>query len=363
MLEIDGSQHSGSGSIVRLAAAYAALTSTPIHVVKARARREPKPGLRRQHCVALEAARDLVGGTLEGAAVDSRELTFRPGDETPAGEYCWDIGSAGSTTALGLALVPLLAGRGRGVQVELRGGVFQDFAPSAFHLQQVVAPLLGRMGLGVEFRVERPGYVPTGQGVLRITVAPAAPLKPLRLEEPGDVQRVWGIALASHLAERQVSQRMAEAARQRLDQRRLDAALETEDDTTAAQPGAAFGIFAETSTGALLGADGAGAPRRPAERIGRRAADELLDDLGSGATVDRHAADQLLIFTALADGRSVYRAPAITDHVESAAWLATLFLHADVGLADDGTVTVTGRHPASIPDDLLDEAAGPTTSG
>jgi RNA 3'-terminal phosphate cyclase (ATP) len=138
MLEIDGSQHSGSGSIVRLAAAYAALTSTPVHVVNARARREPKTGLRRQHC---------------------------------------------------LALVPLLARRGRGVQVELRGGVFQDFAPSAFHLQHVVSPLLGRMGVEVEFRVERPGYVPTGQGILRLSVAPAARLEPLRLEQPGEVER------------------------------------------------------------------------------------------------------------------------------------------------------------------------------
>ncbi len=164
MLEIDGSQYSGSGSIVRLTAAYAALTGTAVHVVNARARRLPKPGLRRQHCTALVAIRELAGGSLDGATVDSHEFTFRPGDETPKGRYCFDIGSAGSTTALGLALVPLLAGRGDGVQVELRDGVFQDFAPPPFHLQQVIAPLLSRMGLDVNFSVDRPGYVPTGEG-------------------------------------------------------------------------------------------------------------------------------------------------------------------------------------------------------
>jgi RNA 3'-terminal phosphate cyclase (ATP) len=120
---------------------------------------------------------------------------------------------------------------------------------------------------------------------------------------------VWGVALASHLADRQVSRRMAEAARLPLAQARLDAAIDVIDDTTAAQPGATFGIFAETSTGCLLGADGAGAPGRPAERIGRGVAGQLLEDLASGATVDRHAADQLLIFTALVDGQSAYRAP------------------------------------------------------
>jgi RNA 3'-terminal phosphate cyclase (ATP) len=340
VLEIDGSRHSGSGSIVRLTAAYAALTGTAVHVGNARARRRPKPGLRRQHCKALEAARDLVGGTLEGVAVNSAEFTFRPGDETPKGTYGWDIGSAGSTTALALALVPLLACRGKGVEIELRGGVFQDFAPSPFHLQQVITPLLARMGLDVDFRVDRPGYVPAGQGVLRVAVAAAGPLQPLRLEARGEPQRLCGRALASHLAQRRVSARMAGAAREVLAAQGLEATIDVEDDTTAAQPGAAFAVFAELAGGARFGADGAGAPGRPAERIGQRAAAQLLDDMASGATVDRHAADQLLIFTALAGGQSVYRAPAITDHVESAAWLATLFLGAEVDLGEDGTITV-----------------------
>ena len=39
----------------------------------------------------------------------------------------------------------------------------------------------------------------------------------------------------------------------------------------------------------------------------------------------------------------MYRAAAITDHVESAAWLASLFLGADTDLAADGTITVIGR--------------------
>lgn len=342
MLEIDGARHSGSGSIVRLTAAYAALTGIPVHVVNARARRRPKPGLRRQHCKALEAARHLVGGELEGAVVGSVEFTFRPGDATPQGEYCFDIGSAGSTTALGLALVPLLACRGNGVEVELRGGVFQDFAPSAFHLQHVVAPLLRGMGLQVEFRVHRPGYVPAGRGVVRVGVRRTSGLAPLRLDQQGDVQRLWGTALASNLAERRVGARMARAAQQVLTSAGLEAQIDVHDDTTAIQPGAALALFAELAGGSRLGADGAGAPGRPAERIGRRAAEELLEDLASGATVDRHAADQLLIFAALASGRSVYRAPAINDHVESAAWLADLFLGAIVRLGEDGTIDVLG---------------------
>lgn len=68
-------------------------------------------------------------------------------------------------TALSLAVLPVLATAAAPVQVELVGGLFQDNAPSAFHLQHVLAPLLGRMGLAVVVTLVRPGYVPTGGGV------------------------------------------------------------------------------------------------------------------------------------------------------------------------------------------------------
>jgi len=71
MIDIDGSAHSGSGTIVRHAAAYAALTGQPVRVRNARARRQ-RPGLRPQHLQVIQAIRDLVGGSLDGAEVGSR---------------------------------------------------------------------------------------------------------------------------------------------------------------------------------------------------------------------------------------------------------------------------------------------------
>jgi len=90
MIDIDGSAHCGSGTIVRHAAAYAALTGQPVRVRNARARRQP-PGLRPQHLRAIQAIRDLVGGSLDGAEVGSRSFEFRPGNAEPAGRYAWDI--------------------------------------------------------------------------------------------------------------------------------------------------------------------------------------------------------------------------------------------------------------------------------
>lgn len=65
-------------------------------------------------------------------------------------------------------------------------------------------------------------------------------------------------------------------------------------DTTASHEGAALAIWAESFT-YILGSDRAGKKRRRAENIGSYVANNLIQDIGPGATVDRFLADQLII--------------------------------------------------------------------
>jgi RNA 3'-terminal phosphate cyclase (ATP) len=330
MLTIDGSRYSGSGSIVRQAVAFSALAGRPIHVVNARAKRD-KPGLRPQHIRMVEAVADLVNGRTEGLTQGSQDFTFHPGALKTGRHYYWDIGSAGSTTMLGLGILPVLVFAGSPVTVELRGGLFQDFAPSAFHLQRVLLPLLREMGLRTDIEIVRPGYVPRGDGILRLSVQPLTEsLQAIVKEEPGPVMRLWGIALSSHLEERQVSQRMADAARDVLAKAGYRSEIEIRHDAESPQRGAALALFADTGEAVRLGADQAGALRRRAESIGKHVASQLLDDVASGATLDRFAADQIIPFAALAAGESRFIIPTVTDHVLTSAWLADLFLGAQV---------------------------------
>jgi RNA 3'-terminal phosphate cyclase (ATP) len=319
---------------VRQAVAYAALTRQALHLVNARARRS-RPGLRRQHLRAVEAVAELVGGRAEGAAVGAREFVFHPGEAAPSGDYGWEIGSAGSTTALALALLPVLAvGAGR-CRVRLTGGLFQDFSPSPFHLQAVVLPLLERMGVTASLQVERPGYVPAGGGVLALDVTPPTErLRPLQVARDGEPRRVWGVALSSRLRERRVSERLAETARAVLSGAGYDAEIEPRYDESASQPGAALAAFAEFAGGARLGADRAGAPRRSSEAIGRYVARRLLAELASGADVDHFTADQIIPFAALAEGVTTLSIPEVTEHVESGAWLAGELLGAEIEVGD-----------------------------
>ena len=95
-------------------------------------------------------------------------------------------------------------------------------------------------------------------------------------------------------------------------------------------------------------ADRAGAKYRPAERIGAHVARRLLAEVDSGATIDRNASDQLIPLAALADGTSSsFQIPYITEHTETAGWLASLFLRAEVR-ATGNTLVVHGQDARSL---------------
>ncbi len=128
---------------------------------------------------------------------------------------------------------------------------------------------------------------------------------------------VDGVAFSSHLAERRVSERMAEACARVLGGRgspphRARGGLGRPPSRR--QPGGVGALRQRLRPG--------GRPRRGSEAIGRSVAAQLLEDLATGAAVDRHLADMLVIFAALARGRSCYRAPSASEHLRTNLWLA-----------------------------------------
>jgi RNA 3'-terminal phosphate cyclase (ATP) len=336
MIEIDGSEHSGSGTMVRDAIPFCILTGQEIRLRNIRAKRD-KPGLRPQHLKALEAAANLCGGELSGGTVGSREIRFHPGKGIKGGAFAWDIGTAGSTAMLALSLMPLGLFADSTSTYRVTGGLFQDFAPSLFHLKHVLLPTVRKMGIEAELRIVQPGYVPKGGGRVELQIAPLKEaLKPLTLFRQGQVKSIRGIALSSHLKERDVSRRMGRECERALKGKGFDTEIELLHDERESpafegcsiQPGAALAVWAATDTGCLIGADMAGARGRTAEVIGRQTALDLLADLGSGATVDRHLADQVIPFAALAKGTSTFLIPSVTEHVEARLWLVEKILGA-----------------------------------
>jgi len=334
MITIDGSTHSGSGTILRYGVALSSLTGEPLRVFKIRARRD-KPGLRPQHLQAVRACARLSNGQLQGDEVGSGDIVYHPGPSISGGSFEWDIGTAGSATMLAFTLIPLALFAEKVCRFTITGGLFQDFAPTCFHMQHALIPLVRRMGCEITLKMLRPGYVPKGQGRIQLDVRPVtSTLDPLRMTEPGAFSLVRGKALSSHLASQRVSERMAERCVALLDKAGLEGAIQTIDDDSAAQRGAALCLWTESDTGALIGADQAGKRGRRSESIAGNVVRNLLEDIRSGGAVDRHLADQLILFAALAEGTNGIRIPVVTDHVASNRWLVERILGARTSLKD-----------------------------
>jgi RNA 3'-terminal phosphate cyclase (ATP) len=329
MITIDGGAKSGSGTIVRYSVALASLLGEEIKIEDIRAGRD-KPGLRAQHLKVVQACQEMCHGVVKNASVGSKEITYTPGEKFNGGEYSWDIGTAGSTTMMAQTLLPLACFARKPSKFRLEGGLFQDFAPSAYHMKFALLPFLEQMGVRVEFDIIRPGYVPRGGGIIEVGVEPAGKLKPLNLTEQGEVFNIKGIALSSHLKEKKVSQRMAAECQRVLNSCGYEAEIEIIEDESSLQEGAALAIYAETSSGNRMGSDRAGRPGRSSESIGRYVAERFIEDVKTGAAVDRYIADQLIIYAGLAEGVTRYSVPRITEHVETNLWLVEKFLGARI---------------------------------
>lgn len=327
MISIEGAAKSGSGTIVRYAMALASLLGRDIKIENIRAGRD-KPGLRAQHLKVVQACREMCLGTVENAVVGSTEITYRPTIKFRGGEYSWDIGTAGSTIMMAQAVLPIACFAQEASRFRLQGGLFQDFAPSAYHMKLVLLPLLQQMGVRAKLDIIRPGYVPKGEGIIELRVEPIAGLIPLNRTEQGDVVTVKGIALSSHLKEARVSQRMATECKRMLSSYGYEAEIDEIEDESALQKGAALAVYAETASGNRIGADRAGKQGRSSESIGGYVARTFGEDLKTAAATDRYAADQLIIFAGLADGITRYSIPRVTDHVETNLWLIEEFLGA-----------------------------------
>ncbi|MBM4447273.1 MAG: RNA 3'-phosphate cyclase [Chloroflexi bacterium] len=320
MIELDGSVKSGSGTLLRYGISLATLLVEELCMCNIRAGRD-KPGLRHQHHQSVLACRDISQGVVQGADVGSMEIRYKPGREIKGGDYKWDIGTGGSTTMLAMTLLPLACFARGPSTFDISGGLFQDFAPSAYHMKYVLFPTLYKMGIKADLELRRPGYAEQGGGIIKVSVEPVAGrIKPIELVGCGGDSGIKGIAICSHLEQASVSDRMARECHRILKQEDYNAKIEVIYDTSASHEGAALAIWAETEA-CLFGSDRAGKKGRRAESIGSYVANNLIQDIRSGATVDRFLADQLVIYAALADGVTEYVIPRMTDHVEANLWL------------------------------------------
>jgi RNA 3'-terminal phosphate cyclase (ATP) len=319
MITIDGSQGEGGGQVLRTALGLSVVTGRGFRIEKIRANR-PKPGLRRQHLMCVQAAGQIGAADVQGDEVRSTEVTFVPRANL-AGKYHFDIGTAGSTTLVLQTILPPLMVAGGPSTVILKGGTHNPMAPPYDFLSEAFRPVIERAGPRVTLHLERPGFFPNGGGELRVDIEPVPVLNPVEIVEKGKlldrVGRIYLAGLPLHIAERE---QLAVQKALGWDPKLFD--MRFFDNHCGPGNVVCLVLRHENVTEVFTGF---GRQGLPAERVARSAARDLKNYKNGVAPVGEHLADQLLIPLAMA-GRGRFQTVKPTLHTMTNIEIIKMFL-------------------------------------
>ena len=314
MIEIDGSSGEGGGQILRSSLALAAVLGKEVRIFNIRAGRS-NPGLRPQHLTGAKAVAELCDASYRGLELDSTEFVFKPG-MIHDGSFRFDVGTAGSITLVLQALMPLLPFAPGKIDLEIQGGTDVMWSPPIDYVKMVASPLLSRIGLTHGIQVLNRGHYPKGGGRVKISSEPSENLSPLNGVDAGKVTGIRGVShsvkLPKHVAERQAASAIKAITSDRLPRPEIE--MDVSDNGSHLGPGSGLILCAGFENLAILGGDCLGERGLPAEEVGRKAAQHLIQAIHSGCFLDRYMGDMIVPFLALASGTSDLTISEVTQH-------------------------------------------------
>ena len=358
MLIIDGAYGEGGGQVLRTALTLAAILNQPIRLENIRAGRK-NPGLAAQHLTAVRAAATICDADLDGDELGSTQLTFVPQSPPIPGIYEFDVaearegGSAGAATLVSQTiLLPLASAQGPS-EVTIKGGTHVPWSPPFHYIRDVYLPTVACLGIQASTTLSAWGWYPAGNGEIKIEI-PGQPegridlvdnspnraemghkrRQTLFMPEPtlspdgmwtkrGSLKQIKGVAVASSLPAH-IAQRMRDRAVNLLRQEDFPAAIEPQR-VRSVSPGAGIFLVAEYEN-SQAGFGALGRKGKPAERVAEEAIDDFLAFHQSGAVLDEHLTDQLILPMALSGWSGAVLIERLSKHTLTNIWVVDQFL-------------------------------------
>jgi len=335
VIEIDGAFGSGGGQILRTACAFSVILKRPCRVFNIRKGR-PTPGLMPQHLLGIQALSQFCSGRLEGDFLGSEEIKFYPGEIYK--DQLWiNIPTAGSITLVLQNLIPAALFAPLPIKISFDGGATDTFfSPSIDYFRYVFLKILEKMGGKVEINTLRRGYYPEGGAKAEVKIFPSK-IKNINLTERGQLKKIFVISGASNvLKNKKVAERQLQGVKEILGKLKLPTEEKIEYYQTES-PGSQVCLVAEFEN-TVIGTDNLGKLGKRAEEVGKEAALELLKEQKSNACLDKHLADQILPYLALAPGKSQVTVSEITNHCKTNIWVIEKFIDGEFKI-DNNLIT------------------------
>lgn len=340
LLEINGALGEGGGQVLRSSLTLSILTGKPVFIRNIRANRS-KHGMLAQHLKSIDAAAAVSKAYVEGAALGSTSLTFRP-SEINSGRYKIDIGTAGATTLVFQTIFLPLSCASAASSVIITGGTHVRWSPCYHYLQLQWLPIMQCMGFDADIELNSAGFYPQGGGRINSVIRPVKTIAPLVLTSRGKLIRITGISAVANLnreiAERQKRQALGRLLSLSNKLGHPEVHIKTLEFPSSTK-GTVLLLLAEFENGSAC-YYGLGELGKPAERVADEAVDALLLFIDTEATLDQYLADQLLLPLSFAEGPSIFYTSQITQHLLTNAEIIRLFL--PVVISIDGALGKPG---------------------
>jgi len=349
LIRIDGNWGEGGGAIARVALALSTITQKPFEIYDIRKGRKDS-GLKSQHLYCVKSLKELCSAVAEGDELGSTSLKYYP-KKIAAKNLDIDVETAGSITLLMQSLMIPAMFASKPIRISIIGGTDVKWSMPFDYFNNVLLPQLQRFAK-IEAKLLKRGYYPKGSGKVEIKINPKFKINdfssfeefwlhlkqnvnPYNLTEQFNLIQIKGISHASKdLQNARVSERQAHSAQGILGKKfnvSIKITSEYQDTLSTGSGITLWAIFSKNkddideNNPIRIGADALGEQGKKAELVGEAAANNLIKEIESKAPVDKHLADQILPFMALA-GNSKIKASEITNHARTNVYAIQQFL-------------------------------------
>ncbi|KAF2823126.1 RNA 3'-terminal phosphate cyclase [Ophiobolus disseminans] len=325
---LEGTTLEGGGQLLRIALGLSSLTKKPINITNIRGKRSGGGGLKAQHLTSAQWLGQACNARLNGAELKGKEMTFTPQQDGAAfqpenrgNEFRITQTTPGSINLILQAILPylLFSGTSAPIRVHITGGTNVFNSPSYDYIKEVLIPTLTLIGIPpIASRIHSRGWSQgsTSLGSVTYTITPLRTALPaFNLTQRGTITHVKAIVIAP----RNTQQHFRDELDAMFDKR---AHLFFGLDNISGEVDIAFEashhdkryyilLIATSTSGIKIARDWLydhairpGKTEKIPPTMVKKVSDGLLKELAHGGCVDEYMRDQLVVFQALAQGRS-----------------------------------------------------------
>ncbi|XPS97568.1 RNA 3'-terminal-phosphate cyclase (ATP) [Ascochyta lentis] len=389
---LEGTHLEGGGQLLRVALGLSCLTRKSVNIVNIRGKRSGGGGLKAQHLTSMLWLGQASNARISGAGLKSKEITFTPNpspstnQDITAGHVGISQTTPGSVNLVLQAVLPyLLFSSAQGpIRLRITGGTNVSNSPSYDYIEQVLIPMLSVIGIpAIASTCHSRGWS-TGStclGTATFTIAPLKTALPaFQLTDRGAITSVRATIIAPKVTEQDFRDNLDLMFEKRLsrifgDTKEPKTDIKFQDSHH--EKRYYLLLVATSSTGMKLGRDWlydggvrAGNVDRIVPNMVKKVSDDLLAEIEHGGCVDEWMRDQVVVFQALANGRSCVdggtrdgRRVQPSLHALTAMWVADKVT--GVSFDEEGTCEGVAFSPGAEQeqDDLVEQVGKLEVSG